>query len=104
MVWLIGILAALALVGAVYFGGVGGFTFVMMLVVLIVGAMLFKHRAVGAVVLMTASALPALAQTTGENTGGGAWWGGLAWMLITLVFLVGAIVLFTKGLQRPNRH
>jgi hypothetical protein len=65
--------------------------------------MLFKHRVVGAIVLMTAHALPALAQTAGENASGGAWWGGLAWILITLVFVVGAIVLFTKGLQRPNR-
>ena len=46
MVWLIGILATLALVGAISFGGVGGFTLVMMLVVLIVGVMLFKRRVV----------------------------------------------------------
>jgi hypothetical protein len=37
-----------------------------------------------------------------ENSG--AWWGAGVWIVVTLAFLVGAILLAVKGVRRPNRR
>jgi len=35
---------------------------------------------------------------------GGLWWGASVWILVTLAFLIGAVVLALKAVRRPNRR
>jgi hypothetical protein len=49
------------------------------------------------------AALEAAQPMTQGQADEGGWWGATAWILITLAFLVTAIVFVMMGMRRPTR-
>ena len=53
----------------------------------------------------TLDALALAAQPAAQtDSDAGTWWGASVWIVITLAFLVLALILVWKGLKEPNRR